>query len=166
MLWRRGGTVAGRCSAGGEKSRLAGGPELALSRTAAASPPVSTTVPSSLAKQPLATCIERPTSVGRGRELREALTKVASLYVHHKSTQAKEAMAAIPPGPSAGDGLAKVRAGELRSLLFTVGGLTPEASIIRRSGHSAFLRHARSVARRTSTPSIWSNARESRRQCS
>ena len=55
----------------------------------------------------------------RGRELREALAKVATLLAHDKSKQAREAFAAVEPGPAATNSLTKARAGELRSLLLT-----------------------------------------------
>jgi len=60
--------------------------------------------------------------VRHGRELREALGRVATLLAHDKSKQAKTAFEAIDQGPAAKDGLAKVRANELRQLLFTFGG--------------------------------------------
>jgi hypothetical protein len=62
--------------------------------------------------------------VRRGRELREALGKVAKLYSHDRTQQAKAAFAAIPDGPTTGDRSVLGRAEEMRSLLFTFGGLS------------------------------------------
>ena len=58
----------------------------------------------------------------KGRELREALAKVASLLSAHKQKEAKEAFAAIPGGPVPTNATAKGRANELRATLFTFGG--------------------------------------------
>jgi len=68
----------------------------------------------------------------KGRELRQALSEVASLLAHDKSKQAKEALSAIEPGPVATKGLAKVRAGEMRNLLFTFGGLNLTKAVLDR----------------------------------
>ena len=57
----------------------------------------STSDGASAGEQPKRQRKEEPRVV-RGRELKEGLAKVASLYVHHKSAQAKAAMAAIPQG--------------------------------------------------------------------
>jgi hypothetical protein len=62
--------------------------------------------------------------VRRGRELREALTNVAKLYSHDRTQQARAAFAAIPDGPTMGDRSILGRAEEMRSLLFTFGGLS------------------------------------------
>ena len=61
--------------------------------------------------------------VRRGCERREALAKVATLLAHDKSKQVREAFAAVEPGPAATNSLTKAHASELRSLLFTFGGL-------------------------------------------
>ena len=65
-----------------------------------------------------------------GRELREALRKVAHLYGRKQITAAKEAMAAIPAGKSVGNRSAQLRAEELRNLLFTFGGLNTTKAVL------------------------------------
>eukprot|EP00966_Prymnesium_polylepis_P005762 131383-Prymnesium_polylepis.1 len=58
--------------------------------------------------------------VRRGRELRDALKKVAKLYAHDKMAQARAAFAAIPPGPETGSrsvlGRAEVRGAQVAPL--------------------------------------------------
>ena len=68
--------------------------------------------------------------VQRGRELRGALQKVAKLYSHDKTRQAKEAFRAIPEGKTMGARAILGRADELRELLFTFGGLNTTRAVL------------------------------------
>ena len=66
----------------------------------------------------------------RGRELRAELQKVAKLYSHDKTGQAKEAFQAIPDCKTTGPRAVLGRADELRELLFTFGGLKTTRAVL------------------------------------
>ena len=91
-----------------------------------AAPPAALAPAAAPAEAPLAAASKRQKTetarVRRGRQLRDALKKVASLLSHDKSKQAKEALAELEKGPQSKTSLEKSRAGELRDLLFTFGG--------------------------------------------
>lgn len=68
--------------------------------------------------------------VRKGRELRDALSKVAKLYSHDKTAQARAAFESIPPGTMTGNRSILGRAEELRTLLFTFGGLNLTRAVL------------------------------------
>ena len=70
--------------------------------------------------------------VRRGRELHEALSKVANHFSHDRTALAKAAFAAIPAGPTSGESSILKRAKEMRSLLFTFGGLSTTKAVIQK----------------------------------
>lgn len=70
--------------------------------------------------------------VRRGRELRESLAQVAKLFSRDKTKQARAAFAAVDGGAAAGTDLTRLRAGELRSQLFTYGSLNLTKAVLAR----------------------------------
>ena len=115
---RAAATPAAAAEAGASSARGAGG---SIADT--------TSDGASAGEQPKRQRKEEP-RVARGCELKEALAKVASLYGHHKSAEAKAAMRGIPQGKRVGARSQWGRADELRSLLFTFGGLNTTKSIL------------------------------------
>ena len=115
-------------------ARAAGGSVASTAQptpTHAAPAAAGSSTPAQKAAEPKRQRTEEP-RVRRGRELKEALSKVGSLFAHDKTRQAKDAMAAIPEGPTAKGRTQKERAGELRSLLFTFGGLNLTKAVLER----------------------------------
>jgi hypothetical protein len=70
--------------------------------------------------------------VQRGHELRAELQRIAKLYAHDKTRQAKMAFEAIPEGKTMGARSVLGRADELRELLFTFGGLNTTRAVLKK----------------------------------
>ena len=90
-------------------------PATAPTTDAAASPAASTAAPTAAAAKPTA-------RVKKGQELQELLRRVSKLHSKHKTKEAEALLALAPLGSSSAT-LAKKRAQQLRSELFTFGGL-------------------------------------------
>lgn len=119
-------------------ARAAAASSLPTEQRAASSPAPSTPAPaaaqSSAAAQEMQGSkrqkrTEEP-RVRKGRELKEALGKVASLFAREKKKEAQEQLGALGEGAAAQKGITRKRAGELRQLLFTFGGFNLTKAIL------------------------------------